>query len=143
MRRSFYLRILPLFILTLIALCMCGCKTRYITVPKYHFRDSTKMVYRLDSVYLHDSIFVSVEARGDTVYLTKSITKYRDRLRTDTLCISVRDTLTKTVTQTVEKELTLAQSFAIRWFGVLVAILAALLLWAFRKPIWAVARKFI
>ena len=50
-----------------------------------------------DSIYLHDSIFVRIQA--DTVYLEKWHTRWRDRetVKTDTI------TLTETKTETVEK----------------------------------------
>ena len=35
---------------------------------------------RIDTIYLHDSVFVSERQRGDTVYLTR--TEWRDRWRT-------------------------------------------------------------
>lgn len=71
---------------------LAGCtQYRYIEVPTYHSVDSTKMIYRTDSVYLHDSIYTNVETHGDTVFLTKYVTKYKYKeiVRTDTL-LSVR-----------------------------------------------------
>lgn len=143
MRKSFYYRILPLFLLTLLALCMCGCKTRYVAVPEIHYRDSVRTRLMRDSVFVHDSVFVSLLSHGDTVYLTKSVTKWRDRIRTDTVLAEVRDTVTKAVVRTVERDLTVYQSLAARWFGTLVAVLAALLLWVFRKPVLALARRLL
>lgn len=35
---------------------------------------------RLDSVYMHDSIYFESIVKGDTVYRTKEITRWRDRL---------------------------------------------------------------
>ena len=35
---------------------------------------------RLDSVYLHDSVYFESIIKGDTVYHTKAITRWRDRL---------------------------------------------------------------
>ena len=35
---------------------------------------------RLDSVYMHDSIYFESIIKGDTVYRTKEITRWRDRL---------------------------------------------------------------
>lgn len=128
------LSLLPLLLCALVAILLSGCKTRYVTVPEYHFRDTTKMVYLRDSVFLHDSVFVTVETKGDTVYNTKTVTKYlyKDKFRTDTLAIIKRDSVPKIVM--VEKSLTPSQSFAIRWFGVLVAVLILAMIWIFRKP---------
>lgn len=35
---------------------------------------------RLDSVYLHDSVYFESIVKGDTVYRTKEITRWRDRI---------------------------------------------------------------
>lgn len=35
---------------------------------------------RLDSVYMHDSVYFESIVKGDTVYRTKEITRWRDRL---------------------------------------------------------------
>lgn len=35
---------------------------------------------RLDSVYMHDSIYFESIVKGDTIYRTKEITRWRDRL---------------------------------------------------------------
>lgn len=78
-----------------LALCLAGCKTRYVSVPEYHFRDSTKMVYQRDSVFLHDSVFVNQYVRGDTVVKEVRRTKvvYRDRRSHDTVRVERRDTV--------------------------------------------------
>lgn len=99
MATKILLRLLPLVITAILTLFCCGCKTRYVAVPEYHFRDSTKMVYQRDSVFLHDSIYINTETKGDTVYRTKSVTKYiyRDKWRTDTMLVEKRDTITRVV----------------------------------------------
>lgn len=61
-----------------------SCRTtEYVPVP-YEVR-STEYVTRAvhDSIYMHDSIYLSL--RGDTVLLEKWRTKYVERLRVDTL----------------------------------------------------------
>lgn len=142
MKKLLYITLL-LLLCVVVAILFAGCKTKYITVPEYHFRDSTKMVYQFDSIFVHDSVLVNIETKGDTVYNTKSVTKYvyRDKFHTDTVAIIKRDSVPKIVD--VEKPLSPSQSFAIKWFGVLVAVLAILLLWIFRKPLLAIVRRFI
>ena len=63
------------------------------------FAECTRMVYtpqtrtefvnreRVDSLLVHDSIFVTEKIKGDTVYLYRDRwhTEYRDRLRVDTI----------------------------------------------------------
>ena len=53
------------------------------SVPVVLSNDTTSFIQRsarVDTIYLHDSVFVSERQRGDTVYLTR--TEWRDRWRT-------------------------------------------------------------
>lgn len=68
----------------LFILLLAGC-TKTIYVPQ------TRTEYvnreRVDSLFIHDSVFVRERVKGDTVYLTRDRwrTEYRDRLRVDTI----------------------------------------------------------
>ena len=53
----------------------------------------------VDTVVLHDSIFIREVMRGDTVYLTR--TEYRDRWRTRLVHDTIRDT--QVVEKVIEK----------------------------------------
>lgn len=83
--------------LILLAALLVGCKT---TQPVIQTRDSVRVEYRLDSVYVwqHDSTFRDRWRNGDTVFVTveKWQTKYRDVLR------EVHDTITTNEVQTIE-----------------------------------------
>lgn len=85
------------FVNILLIALMTGCKT---TQPITQTRDSVRVQYRLDSVYVwqHDSIFRDRWRNGDTVFVTveKWQVKWRDRLET------VHDTVVIKDTQTVE-----------------------------------------
>ena len=61
---------------------------------------------RVDSVRLKDSVYVSERTVGDTVYVVKTRTQWRDRLqlRVDTVYRSQTDTITKVVEVVVEKK---------------------------------------
>ena len=53
------------------------------SMPVVQSNDTTSFIQRsarVDTVYLHDSVFVSEKMRGDTVYLTR--VEWRDRWRT-------------------------------------------------------------
>ena len=53
------------------------------SMPVVLSNDTTSFIQRsarVDTIYLHDSVFVSERQRGDTVYLTR--TEWRDRWRT-------------------------------------------------------------
>ena len=52
-------------------------------MPVVQSNDNTSFIQRsarVDTIYLHDSVFVSEKQRGDTVYLTR--VEWRDRWRT-------------------------------------------------------------
>lgn len=64
-----------------------------------------KTAVRVDSVRLTDSVYVSERTVGDTVYVVKTRTQWRDRVKlvTDTVYRSRVDTVTKVVEVVVEK----------------------------------------
>ena len=65
-------------------LLLSGCKTtEYIKVPVETIRTEYKV--QKDSVYLHDSINVYTETKGDTVYITKLKYKIKETFKTDTI----------------------------------------------------------
>lgn len=82
-------RTIILLIVGLAVLVLSGCRTKYVTVPEYHteYIVRSDTVASVDSVLLHDSVFVYHS--GDTVIINK--VAYRDRwrnvykVRTDTL----------------------------------------------------------
>lgn len=79
------MRILSLALISL--LLFASCSPRYITKVDKQV-DTLYQVHHLrDSVYLHDSINTFVYTSGDTVYVNKfkSVIKYREKLKTDTL----------------------------------------------------------
>lgn len=75
-------------IIAMIAMCVialtAGCKeVEYVTVPEYHTDTLRETRNIRDSIYLHDSIHV--KELGDTVWIERWHTSYRDRLKTDTV----------------------------------------------------------
>jgi len=128
-----------LFILLLTGGLLSGCKTKYVAVPEWHYRDSVRTQYVRDSVTLCDSVFVSQYVKGDTVYRDKVRTTclYKDRLRVDTVAVVKRDS----VPCVVEKKVT-EYKYRTRWYDkacrviTLVALLAGglwLFVWRARK----------
>lgn len=77
---------------------LVGCNTLQSSTA-VHNRDSVRIEYRLDSVYIyeHDSIFKDRWLAGDTVFITveRWKTRYKDKLR------EVHDTLTVVKTDSV------------------------------------------
>ena len=77
------------------AAALAGCKTREVVVTEHH-TDTLRLVqHHRDSIYLHDSTFVREYIQGDTVRIITEMwhTKYRDRLKTDTIYRSRTDSV--------------------------------------------------
>ena len=83
-------------VMILSAVVMVSCKTKeYVTVPVHHTDTLRVVQHHRDSIYLHDSTFVREYIQGDTVRIVTEMwhTKYRDRLKTDTLYRSRTDSV--------------------------------------------------
>ena len=120
---------------------LASCKTKVVTVPEYHkeYIVRSDTVARVDSVLLHDSVFVYNV--GDTIVVNKVM--YRDRVRnvyktrTDTIC----KTDSVCVPYPVEKEPTKVQQLYItigRYALIAAAVIAvlamlAVIVWLARK----------
>ena len=75
---------------------LCSCTTtKVVTVEKVKTDTTYITKQQRDSIWLHDSIFVSQQQRGDTILLTttKWHTKYIEREVHDTLYQSKRDSI--------------------------------------------------
>lgn len=72
-------RAIALLIVGLVVLVLSGCKTKYVSVPEYHteYIVRSDTFAKVDSVLLHDSVFVY--HNGDTVIVNR--VAYRDRWR--------------------------------------------------------------
>lgn len=110
-------------ILTIILCSFAGCKTtEYVEVPVIH----TEYVYRdrVDSVAVHDSVYIKEYQKGDTIKVVEY--RYKDRFRyintTDTLI--QRDTISVVHTEVVEKQVAKMNSLqgAFFWLGLLTFI---------------------
>lgn len=119
-----------LFVIVL-TLLLAGCRTKYVTVPEYRYRDSVQVRCERDSIFLHDSVYVSEKVKGDTVYITRyrERTLYRDRWRTDTLRIVRTDSIS--VPYPVEKRVDVTPSWA--WYVLLYAAIVTAIIVLFIK----------
>ena len=122
-------------------LASCKTKTQIVTVPEYHkeYIVRSDTIARVDSVLLHDSVFVYNV--GDTIVINK--VAYRDRVRN--VYKTRTDTIVKTdsvrVPYPAEKQLTKAQQryvtigkcaiVAIAAFAILAML--AILVWPARR----------
>ena len=117
----------------IVAFAVCGCKTKeYVTVPVLHTDTLRVVQHHRDSIYLHDSTFVREYVQGDTVRVVTEMwhTKYRDRLKTDTLYRSRTDSVPVPypVIKEVKKPLTLIEKGLM---GTGIAALTAILIFFF------------
>lgn len=90
-----------------LVLLLSSCSRKvYVPVETVRVDTFVKTAVRVDSVRLTDSVYVSERTVGDTVYIVKTRTQWRDRLqlRVDTVYRSQTDTLTKVVEVVVEKK---------------------------------------
>jgi hypothetical protein len=93
---------------------MAGCKTtKFVPVVEHHTDTLRVVQHHRDSIYLHDSTFVREYIQGDTVRIITEMwhTKFRDRLKTDTIYRSRTDSVPVPypVIKKVKKPLTLIE----------------------------------
>lgn len=100
--RRYWLQWLTFATLAVTLVALTGCRSvKYIPVTEYRYVSKTDSFIKTDSVYLHDS--VSVFAKGDTIYMTK--TRYKDRFKIvyNDKSVTVHDSIPYLVKVEVEK----------------------------------------
>lgn len=124
-------------IMTIIVSCT-SCSTSKPVVLERTYHDTVHINnLRLDSVYMHDSIYFESIVKGDTIYRTKEITRWRDRvsIKHDTV-YAVRE---KSVDIPVPQERTVPLwCRIIKYVGLLLVISPAIFL---ISMIWLIHRK--
>lgn len=104
-----------LFVLALLASCR---QVEYVTVEKVRTDTTYITKWQKDSVWLHDSIYVT--EKGDTVRIERWHTQWRDRLRVDTIYQATHDTIPQPypieTVKLVEKDLNWWQRLRL-WIG--------------------------
>ena len=123
--------IIFLSILTLALLTSCSPKVRL--VPVEHTRIEWRDRLRLDSIYLHDSIYITEKQVGDTIYKTKEVFRFRDRWRVDTINAGRIDSVRVTEVVEVPARLTAWQAWRLKAFAPLVTIALILGAWVTRR----------
>lgn len=119
-------------------MCCSACSTSKPVVLERTLHDTVHVNnLRLDSIYMHDSIYFESIIKGDTVYRTKEITRWRDRvsIKRDTI-YAVRE---KSVDIPVPQERTVPLwCRIIKYVGLLLVMLPAIFL---ISMIWLYHRK--
>lgn len=113
-------------------LVMASCSLSRKTIKQEEKRDSasvrTEFVWQVkqihDSIYLRDSVFV--EKKGDTIYLNKWRTHYRERLIHDTIIVETTDTLR--IKEWQVKDVLKSPSFFQMWKDYIIGAVAILLI---------------
>lgn len=111
-------------------LTLASCSLSRKTIKQEERRDSasvrTEFVWQVkqihDSIYLRDSVFV--EKKGDTIYLNKWRTHYRERLVHDTIIVETTDTLR--IKKWQVKEVLKSPSFFQMWRAYIIGAMAIL-----------------
>ena len=121
------------------ALLLTSCKTRERVVMVETTRTDTTYItkHQRDSIWLHDSIFVSEKQKGDTVYVLQERwrTRYVDRATHDTIYHFLTDSVPVPypVTEYVEKKLNKWQRLRMRGGDALFAMLGIGIVFAILK----------
>ena len=111
-----------LYILLIFVFALVGCKTVAPCIPETITRDSVRVEYKLDSVYLYERDSIFVHEKRDTVFVERWKTRYKDvlKIQKDT----VIDTKMEVQVQTVEVTPRFAK-FCYWWFGISAFLLIA------------------
>jgi len=124
------------FLLAVLLLSSCTT-TKYVTVPEVHTDTLMVTQHSRDSIYVHDSVWVSEQQRGDTILLTttKWLTKYIERLRHDTIYQSRTDSVPTPYPVIKEVPATLSwwQTFRLHTGDLALAVLGILTLLAIAR----------
>ncbi len=120
-------------------LCCSSCSTPKPVVLERTYHDTVHINnLRLDSVYLHDSVYFESIVKGDTVYRTKEITRWRDRVSIK------RDTVYAVREKSVDVPVSQEQTGSL-WLGffefVYILVLLAGLIYSLIK-VWRYHRKY-
>lgn len=125
-------------ILVIIAVALMGyfltsCSPKVRVVPVERTRTEWRDRLRLDSVYIHDSIYLTERMVGDTIYKVKEVYRWRDRWRVDTINTGRVDSIRITEVVEVPAKLTAWQVWRLKAFAPLLAIALALGAWVSRR----------
>ena len=117
-------------------MCCSSCSTPQPVVLERTLHDTVHVNnLRLDSVYMHDSIYFESIIKGDTIFRTKEITRWRNRvsIKHDTI-YAVRENKTE-IPIPVERKLPLWKQFAVPLISIVLMITSTVSL------IWLIHRR--
>ena len=132
-RLSAWETLLVIIAVALIGYALTSCSPRVRVVPVDRTRVEWHDRWRLDSIYVHDSIYLTERMAGDTIYKVKEVYRWRDRWRIDTINTGHIDSVRVTEVVEVPAKLTAWQAMRLKAFAPLLAIALALGAWVSRK----------
>ena len=132
-RLSTWETLLVITAVALIGYALTSCSPKVRVVPVERTRVEWRDHLRLDSVYVHDSIYLTEKQAGDTIYKVKEVYRWRDRWRIDTINTGRIDSIRITEVVEVPAKLTAWQTMRLKAFAPLLAIALALGAWVSRK----------
>lgn len=113
-------------LLVVIAAAFSSCtRTMYVPVTSVQHDSIYLHTHSHDSIYVHDS--VTLHEKGDTIWLTRWRTEYRDRIVRDTAYIERRDSIA--VPYPVEKKLSTRERLYMGAGKVALPVAAVCVLW--------------
>lgn len=133
---DFYTFVVVVIICIGFIMCCTSCSTSKPVVLERTYHDTVHINnLRLDSVYMHDSIYFESIVKGDTIYRTKEITRWRDRvsIKHDTI-YTVRENKAD-ISVPVERKLSLWKQFAVPLISIVLMITSTVSL------IWLIHRR--
>lgn len=131
-----YWLIVIIIMYIVLVLCCSSCTTSKPVVLERTYHDTVHINnLRLDSVYMHDSIYFESIVKGDTIYRTKEITRWRDRvsIKHDTI-YTVRENKAD-ISVPVERKQSLWKQFAVPLISIVLMITSTVSL------IWLIHRR--
>lgn len=131
-----YWLIVIIIMYIVLVLCCTSCSTSKPVVLERTYHDTVHINnLRLDSVYMHDSIYFESIVKGDTIYRTKEITRWRNRvsIKHDTI-YTVRENKAD-ISVPVERKLSLWKQFAVPLISIVLMITSTVSL------IWLIHRR--
>lgn len=125
-------RAIAAIIMMVAALTLSGCSTiREVPVPRVEYRDSVRIVAKVDSVTIRDSVYI--RDKGDTITIERWRVKDVWRWRVDTIAVAKVDSVTTIVE--VERSPTAWERARLAAFPWLLAVAVAAVLYVAIK-IW-------
>lgn len=132
-----YWLIVIIIMYIVLVLCCTSCSSPRPVVLERTYHDTVHVNnLRLDSIFQHDSIYFESIVKGDTVYRTKEITRWRDRvsIKHDTI-YAVRENKTE-IPVPVERKLPLWKQLVAPLYPIVFIIIIGII-----SMIWLIHRK--